>query len=140
MGKQKVKLISVLLAATALFSTGSVFAENTNQTRAISPGETISPQFIALENKDCRLTISSGVATCYGYTKTSSGYIARVTVELQKLDGTWETIKTWNKMGSGMTAIINETYSVGSGTYRLKTTHQAFRGIDLIESHTMYTD
>lgn len=140
MKTKKIKLISSVLAAAAVLSAGSVFAEPANETKAAGTGETVSPYFIAITSYDNVFDISSGTATCYGYTSVRSGYIARVIVELQKLNGDWETIETWTQYGPSITAQVDEEYDLEKGTYRLKTTHQAFKGIDTAETYTVYSD
>ena len=138
MRKQMTKLISVALATTAMISTGVAYAETPQQTRAVAPGETVSPLFLVLDTIDGDLSISSGIAKCYGRTETMDGYTAKVIAELQINDGSWTTVKSWTKTGTGTVANVYETYSVGSGSYRLKVTHQALRNGAIIETTTKY--
>ncbi len=101
----------------------------------------IAPQNVVITKTDNRLTLSSGVTTCYGKTSVPTGYTAGVIVELQQMDGSWQTIKTWNAKES-VSALIQETYSVSKGySYQLKVTHTAYNssGI-LVEVITKYSD
>lgn len=101
----------------------------------------ISPKYIAIITPDKNLSISSGKATCYGYTKTQGNYKAKVKVELQKSGSTWTTIKSWEKTSTNSSATVNETYSVTKGySYRLKTTHYALNSSgSIVESTVKYS-
>ena len=138
MRKQMTKFISVALATTAILSTGVAYAEAAQQTRATASGEIVSPRFLAMQDIDASFSISSGTAYCYGYTKVQSGYTAKVKVELQKNNGSWTTVKTWTKTSTGTIAKVDETYSVGSGSYRLKVTHEALQNGVSVETSTKY--
>ena len=65
----------------------------------------------------------------------------KATCSLQKLDGSWKTIKTWTETESGRTILYDKTYGVYSGySYRLKVTVSAYKGNKLLESATEYFD
>lgn len=134
------KKIILILATVTLFNS-NVFAEtvssiNTNNSQYTE----IMPQNIAIIDHSRISTISSGTANCYGYTKTQSGYSAKVTVELQRKGTTWTTIKTWTASDSAK-AVVDETYSVSRGySYRLKTTHYALNSNgSVVESTVKYS-
>ncbi|MDO4300607.1 MAG: hypothetical protein Q4D26_04345 [Clostridia bacterium] len=119
------KFIFILATVTLLNS--NVFADtNTSVIMDNDEYTEISPKYIAIITPYKNLSISDGKATCYGYTKTQDNYKAKVKVELQKLNSTWTTIKSWEKTSTSSSATIDKTYSVTKGySYRLKTTHYA---------------
>lgn len=131
----------ILILATVTLLNSNVFAANISDINIDNNKYTeIMPQNIAIINHSRNLTISSGKASCYGYTKTQSGYKAKVTVELQRQGTTWTTIKTWTALDSAK-AVVDETYSVSSGySYRLKTTHYALNSSgSVVESTVKYS-
>lgn len=129
-------MLSIVTIVFALAATG--YAEPTGKT-GDSSGSEITPYFIAITTCGNDLDISGGIASCYGFTHTRGNYIARVVVELQKYENsTWSTIKTWAANGSADYVEIDKDYAIASGTYRVKTTHQALQGIDVVETHIEY--
>lgn len=103
--------------------------------------DTAVPYYIGISTVSNKLDISStGSATCYANTKTLSGYTAKVKVELQKKNNSWETIKTWTDTNS-VSATVSKSYSVSKGySYRLKTTHSSIDSDgNVVESFTMYS-
>lgn len=120
------KLIAVTMAVVAcLSSTGTMaFAQDT---RAIGGTDIIVPYNIAITRMENSLDLGSGgKLNCFGKTAVSSGYKAGIKVELQQLDGSWTTIKTWNSKGNSYVE-VDEDYYVRSGyQYRLKLTHTAY--------------
>ena len=131
----------ILILATVTLFNSNVFADTTQNLHTdISEYSEIMPQNIAIINYSRDLTISSGIANCYGYTKTQSGYSAKVKVELQRKGTTWTTIKTWTASDSAK-AVVDEIYSVSKGySYRLKTTHYALNSSgSVVESTVKYS-
>lgn len=69
------------------------------------------------------LAISGSTATCAG---TGSAYASmassvKLNMYLQKKNGSsWESVTSWSTTASSSTAIISKTYTIGSGTYRVK--------------------
>lgn len=63
------------------------------------------------------------------------------TCELQQLNGSWKTIKTWNEKTSGTSLLYSKNYAVDKGySYRLKITARAYQDSKLLESVTEYFD
>lgn len=72
------------------------------------------------------LTISNtGSANVTGYVRGKSGVNnAYVSVSLQKFVSvydSWKTVKSWQDDSGSRNASVSESYSVGTGTYRLAT-------------------
>ena len=135
------KKFVLILATVTLFNT-NVLAYNVSDIDTnINQYTEILPKNIAIVYLNYNLTISSGKAACYGYTKTQSGYSAKVKVELQRKGTTWTTIKSWEKTSTSSSATIDETYSVLKGySYRLKTTHYALNSSgSVVESTVKYS-
>lgn len=130
------KMFAVMMAAVlCLCATGAACA------KVPDSGSEIAPQNIAVLMTANNLTLGSfGKLTCYGQTTTQPGYIAETVIEVQQLNGSWGTIHTFTKKGSGTIATIDEDYYVGKGTYQLKLTHKAYNSSGtLIESITKYS-
>lgn len=87
-------------------------------------------------------TVLGGKATCTGEAVvTDSNYDVTVKCELQKLDGTWKTLKSWSESGNfGVDA--GGSYYVSSGyTYRVKTTVKVYNSNgSLRETATEYSN
>ena len=63
------------------------------------------------------------------------------TCELQQLDGSWKTIKTWTESSNGPDLLYEKDYAVYKGySYRLKITAKAYQGSRQVESVTEYFD
>lgn len=133
------KKFILILAAIVLFA-ANVFA-NTDVYVNNGQYDKIFPMYIAIISTNNDLSISSGEADCYGYTQTQSGYKAKVKVELQRKVTSWSTIKSWEKTSTGLSATVDETYSVNRGySYRLKTTHYSLNSNgNEIESTVKYS-
>ena len=89
-------------------------------------GAPISIQYVNINDASSYLTISSdGDASIKGYVKkTSSGDNISLTVTLQRSSGgSWENVTSWSKTTTSPSASISKTYSVSSGTYRVKTAY-----------------
>ncbi|MBR6729616.1 MAG: hypothetical protein IKL80_05585 [Clostridia bacterium] len=122
--KQVKQFISLCMAAVLALSLGAFVSAEGAATRE----NVISPRFVAIS--DCgnllELENSWGKLYCLGYTDTYPGYYAKVTVELQQMNGRWETIKTWTDSPTSDGATVSEYYYVSEGEYQLKVTHQAY--------------
>ncbi len=135
------RLLTKLCAAVVLSAVCCVSFASANCTlsaEAAKIDNSASVQNVIINRDYSNLTInSSGTLTCIGETGVSSGYNAGVTVELQKFDGAWYTIKSWSDSGYKF-ARVNETYPADSGySYRLKVTHNAYNSSwSLVESFT----
>lgn len=121
------KKFILLLTALSMFS-ANVPAETIDTPDIetdISDVSDLTPRYTAIAGMNNDISISSGKANCYGNTIVSSGYKAKVKVELQQKETSWKTIKTWTVSGN-LSATVNEPYTLTKGnSYRLKTTHYA---------------
>ena len=147
MKKQGQKFLSLVMAAMLLLSFGAIVSasEPVKTESSITLRQSaINPRFVALFDCGNSLTLenSLGKLYCMGYTDTYSGYKAYVQVELQELDGTWSTIKTWTHAPSSSTsATVAENYYVAKGTYQLKLTHRAYTQSNaLADEFVVYSD
>lgn len=134
MRKRKIAVITAALMAAC--GTG-VLAQG------IEPGtvlneRVVQPRYKILDSFKSDISISGSYANCVGRTSVSTGYKAKTTVELQKKGITWSTIKTWSATG-GMSAIVDESYAVTTGVYRVKVTHQALNGSAVAEEEITYS-
>ncbi len=145
MKKQSQKILSLVMAAMLLLSVGSVVsAADSGNIGSVAIRQTeINPRFIAIWDCGRALTLenSLGKLYCMGYTDTYSGYKGYVMVELQKMDGTWDTIKTWTHSSNTASATVDEYYYVGRGTYQLKVTHRAYNSNNVqVDEFIAYSD
>lgn len=143
MKKEKVKRAAVIMLAGALSMQTAVFAGGNNE-QSVNEADlaavmNVMPRFVAITSYENDLILNSGTLNCYGLTKVSSGYKAKIMVELQKYTTSWNTIKTWTVTGTGATASVDEDYAVTSGKYRLKITHYAMSGSTAVEDYTSYS-
>lgn len=131
----KRKLAGAMAVATLLSGGVNAFA-------ALPQEEVVMPMYVGITAATCSLTLGSyGKLTCEGATQTSNSYYAGVTVELQRNDGGWTTIKTWS-VTDGSYAAVYEDYFVLSGySYRLKVTHKSYtKNWVEVESVTAYSN
>lgn len=141
MKKSKVlKKIAAFTATAVCFSTMCVGVSAKNG--SVNMGNCIlAPYNIAINTTSCNLTMNSpGNLSCNGKTIVRTGYKAGVTVELQRMDSDWNTIKTWTSTAN-KEAIVNENWYVTKGySYRLKTSHYAYNSsgnlIEVIPSYS----
>lgn len=82
--------------------------------------------------------------TCYGSTMVYDNDYAGITLYLKTLDddGDWVTVTAWEDIDTQV-AVVDVDYAVGSGTYRIETTHKAFLPDDLdtpVEMHYMESE
>lgn len=66
----------------------------------------------------------------------------KVTCELQQLNGSWKTIKSWTQSNKDDTTILmQKNYAIAKNySYRLKVTAKAYKGTKLLETVTSYFD
>ncbi len=130
--KRSLALLAAFILSLSSISTLNCFADETD----VKIVEEIALRYVGIDSISHYFDISSnGTATCYGTTRSSSGYTAKVKVELQrKKSGSWSTIKSWTATNSSY-AVIDKEYSVTSGySYRLKVTHSALDGNGTVQS------
>lgn len=80
----------------------------------------VTPYFAYINQANCTLSITNGVATVNGYiSKTTSSTKLELTVTLQKyLNGNWTSVQSWSTTSTSAIASISKTYTVSRGTYR----------------------
>lgn len=121
MKKSKKALIAVLAVASMVVPTSA------GVSAALPPDSSISsPNYVVIDTTEISLTKSSGKLEPYGSMTVPIGYTCSMTSELQKLDGSWQTIATW--YGTGKTScILDQTWGYNSSySYRLKITYYAY--------------
>ena len=128
MKKNEKKIISTALASVMCLSGAlTVCAEEADDMQAMAirnQAGVISPYFVAISSCSRSLNLENGgKLVCKGDTAVYMGYIAEVTVELQK---SGHTIKTWSNKPGSRHAVVSEPYYVTNGTYKLKVTHKAY--------------
>lgn len=142
MRKTNAKRTMALLAAAAMcFGQGGVRVL-ADETEILTEIGGVLPMNVAVVSTSTDLSMdNSGTLNCYGYVEVQSGYTAGITVALQKKDGGWSTIKTWNESGDD-TAEVDEDYSAEKGySYRLKVTYKAYSSSGtLVESIVKYSN
>ena len=103
----------------------------------------MSPQFTYIWQMSAGLGInSSGKAHCAGSVDVASmTYSAKLTVTLERnKNGSWSTVQSWTGTGVGPGLIVEEDYYVVQGTYRVKTTAQAYNSEGtLLETQSIYS-
>lgn len=108
------KLIALILIAVSLFTlTTPAFAA------AVQPEPPAEPEATYLTQCEATLSISSGVATCTGKIAANPLYRIKVTVWLQRANGTgWDGVMAWEQSGYGSVE-LTRTHEVDRGyTYR----------------------
>jgi len=127
------KKLLTLVTAFAIFIFGTnvvnVYANSTDA-ESIQVSEETTPsryRYIAITSFGNNLKLnSSGKLSCLGTTKVQPGNVAGVKIELQQLNVSWDTIKTWEETSSVNVQSISKDWYVVKGIYRLKVTHKAF--------------
>lgn len=143
MKNPKVKKLIITLSTLSLcLGAAQAFASAEPQARTVENGSGIvQPRNIIITSCDHDFSIGSlGKLTCSADTEVPSGYTSKTTVELQQNDGGWTTIKTWTDSGSAITSVEKTHYATKGYSYRLKITHQAYRGSTLVETITDYSN
>lgn len=109
------RIVSVMLIICMVFSFASA---------AVPEDDGIMPLYDKLRVISSLLTINSlGYAEAYGTATVRPGYNVEATIELQELDGSWNTISSYTSSGSGV--LGTKPYIkmfVDHGTYRAKVT------------------
>lgn len=135
------KVVTIVAILSVCFNTLTTFAES-DKSRFISANNVIMPMNIAIAATGNELTLGSGgKLSCFGETETHAGYVAEVIVELQKLNGGWETIVKWTDKAEDYAVIDNSRYVSSGYSYRLKITHKAYNSNGtLVETITKYSN
>ncbi len=121
------KCLAVVLAMILVFSCGMMANaqedELTLEPRQIVMEDTFVPLATYISKTNAELDITNGIATCYTGIegKATSVYRVDITMTLQKKTLLWwSDVETWSSTTYDYKASMNQTASVGSGTYRVK--------------------
>ncbi|MEY8355222.1 hypothetical protein AALB39_17955 [Lachnospiraceae bacterium 54-53] len=91
-----------------------------------------------------RMSVNSfGLATITAECRADALTVDKVNLkcELQQLDGTWKTIKTWAETDNSNAALFSKNYAIYKNySYRLKITSSAYSKNTLLESVSEYFD
>ncbi|MBQ8514788.1 MAG: hypothetical protein IJ496_05265 [Ruminococcus sp.] len=139
------KMISMLTAAVMLACSAAfpVSAEETVAAETVSYSDAV-PFGVSDFRANAFLTISSGTATC-----TSTAYgdssVTRITATqyLQKETSTnnWSAIASWSATADGSSFSQKNTKSgLGSGTYRVWTVYNVYRGTTTAQRVEAYSN
>lgn len=128
------KHLLTLLGATLL----SVLVLSMTTVASLTP----TPYWSYLIAMSGNMSVSgSGVATIEAECRADALTVdkVKVTCELQRLDGSWETIKTWTETSDGNVIWYTKNYAIYKNySYRLKITSYAYSNNELLESATEY--
>lgn len=121
MKKSKKALIAVLAVASMVVPTSA------GVSAALPPDSGITaPNYVAINKANISLSKSSGELKLFGSMEVPSGYTCGMTAELQRYDGSWQTIATWYATGK-LLCSMDQTWGYNSSyTYRLKITYNAY--------------
>ena len=121
MKKSKKALVTVLAVASM------VIPASASVSAAVPPDSGIvSPNYVAITTTSISLTKTGGKLESYGMMTVRSGYTCGMTAELQKYDGSWQTIMTWYPSGKYSCA-LDELWDYDSNyVYRLKITYKSY--------------
>ena len=132
------KILCMIMVVCLVCLNTICFASSKNQERYTN---VISPRYISIIQTFLNLErVSSNKVSCYADNTVDYGNIAKVKVDLQKKNGDWETIKTWEDTYDRF-AYIEKEYAVQSNCkYRMKVTFEAYtENMILIESDIQYS-
>ena len=113
--KRLLSLVAVILIAASMSSLPvSAFAQ---EVEPIEPVDPVEPYVdLIMIAASCNIS-SSGLASCYGYAETATtSYTVYLTLELQRYNNGWNTIKTWSTHGTRYAELSKNRY-VSSGYY-----------------------
>ncbi len=99
----------------------------------------VTPMLVYITTATSSFDISGGVAYM-GSSMTASGVDKlRLTNYLQKyINGSWSTVTSWSKTVSGNSVSLSSSYSVTSGTYRVRSYFYAYID-DVVVDSTLIT-
>lgn len=116
--KKWIALVMVCLIAWG----GAGYALDAEQTK---PAEPVVTRYETCREARADLSISSnGIATCIGRIRANAADSkVDMTVKLmEKSDGVWKLVKSWNILNSPRQASLSKTQSVDPGTYKVTMT------------------
>ncbi len=132
------KFFSAILAICMLISANIAFADN-----IVSSDEPviIKPEYVIISSIQTTFTISSsGRADCYAVVTVPNGYTVDLKVELQRISGGLEIIKTWETSGESRISLDEPWYVLPGHSYRLRVTATTYDSNgNYVESPTEYS-
>jgi len=143
MKKSNAKRLAAVLAAITMCGGMACTTALTAMAKAPAESGSIVPWNIAITKTSCyleRVSSSqvSGYATCL--VPSTSNYTTGITVELQQLNGSWKTIKTWTATGDTSVSLEKTYFVLPDYSYRFKVTNKAYYSNgSLIESIVKYS-
>lgn len=103
----------------------------------------IDPRWSYLTSISAYIDISDNIASIEISADSDPNDVDKIkaTCSLQRLDGSWKTIKTWTETDNSASILYDKTYAVYTGySYRLKITVSVYNNNKLLESATEYYD
>lgn len=114
------KLTAIVLCVCTCIGAMGVCAQ-----AAVKPPAENLPQYTAIATTANVLDyLGNNKLDIGGTTSVYDGYNASVYVELQKYNNGWGYVNSWSDSGSY--AVVDTTYYVTTGAYRLKLTHKSY--------------
>lgn len=86
--------------------------------------EQIQPRYTDILDLYAEVTISGGTADVY-VSAEGSDNVSKITIQAtlqKKTSSGWSNVKSWSDTTNGNSAVLEESCSVSSGTYRVSTT------------------
>lgn len=130
------KLTAIVLSVCTCIGATSLCTQ-----AAVKPPAENLPQYTAIAKTSNLLEhLGNGKLTVYGATSVYDGYNASVYVELQKYNNGWRYVNSWSDSDYSF-AVVDTTYYVTTGAYRLKLTHKSYTsGWSQLDNVTKYSD
>jgi hypothetical protein len=130
------------LAASLMMAFSCISPAFAAENKAELSGDAIiTPFYVHINQASTSLEISGGTAYITGTVeKTSSGKSIYLNCVLQKQSGSsWTSVQQWSASSSGNSATLSKSYSVSSGTYRVRMYYYVTAADGSVESDTMYS-
>lgn len=120
------KTLALVCTFCLLFTMGTqAMAATVEQEIDSVVSDEIQPRYTDIFDLYAELTINNGTADVYVYAEGSDN-VTKITIQaiLQKKSssGSWSNIKSWSETTSGNFAVLDKSYPVSSGTYRVSAT------------------
>ncbi|MGB4596204.1 MAG: hypothetical protein WBI14_09920 [Anaerolineaceae bacterium] len=141
--RKSIKAFIISLILLSVFNPVAKSASATDQTIFGIHNATITPNYVGTIRITAGLSISAGgLASCSATVSLYSGYVANLTMYLQRKgsNGYWTTIESWSGNGSGISGVsLFESYSgLAKGTtYRVYAVAYVYQNGNYIEQVTI---
>jgi len=145
--KKKLQKLTSLIMAIAMVLTCAAVTAGAEESEEESLGATeqadieIGLYWAELMSIKPSINVSNGKASVIASVSAYSNITSlKITATIQKSNILWwSDVKTFTKTCTGSTGTLSESYSVGSGTYRLKVTVTAYQNGVVKETVTVYS-